>query len=165
MLVKKTFYLVKLHKIQIQIQIHSKGMNFITHFILKSLFRHVKTTHFIPNTKKKKNQILVKVYNILSNYIPITFTYPIPKKAISLHIQRAWITYPFHYNSFEGSKSLISFVPISYPFKGLEFTHFITIHSKGVSHSFHYIPISCPFKGHDYIPIHYIHSLPISYPK
>ena len=83
MLVKKTFYLVKLHKIQIQIQIHSKGMNFITHFILKSLFRHVKTTHFIPNTKKKKKKkrkrkakILVKVYNILSNHIPITFTYP-----------------------------------------------------------------------------------------
>ena len=59
MLVKKTFYLVKLHKVQIQI--HSKGMNFITHFILKSLFRHVKTTHFIPNKKKKKKDISLHI--------------------------------------------------------------------------------------------------------
>ena len=56
---------------------HEFHYTFITHFIPKSFFGHAKTTHFIPNTKKKK------------------------KKAISLHIQRAWITYPFHYNSFE----------------------------------------------------------------
>ena len=114
MLVKKTFYLVKLHKVQIPI--HSKGMNFITHFIPKSFFRHAKTTHSIPN-KKKKKKILVKVYNILSNYIPITFTYP------------------FHTNTKKKN-------PFHYTFKGHELhTYFITIHSKGVSHSFHYIPI------------------------
>ena len=77
MLVKKTFYLVKLHKVQIPI--HSKGMNFITHFIPKSFFGHAKTANFIPNTQKKKKKevkIILKVYNILSNYIPITFKYP-----------------------------------------------------------------------------------------
>ena len=121
MLVNKTFYLVKLHKVQIPI--HSKGMNFITHFIPKSFFRYAKIpiSYLIQSTKykiqkkkkkEKRSKILVKVYNILSNYIPITFTYPIQKKS-------------FHYT-----------------LKGHELhTHFITIHSKGVSHSFHYIPI------------------------
>ena len=80
--------------------------------------------------EKKEAIILVKVYNILSNYIPIAFTYP------------------FHYT-----------------FKGHELhTHFITIHLKGVSHSFHYIPISYPFKGHElHVKIITIYSLPISY--
>ena len=103
------------------ITIHSKGMNFITHSLHISypnpfsVMLRLPISYPIPKKKKekKKRQILVKVYNILSNYIPITFTYPFhtqykkkkKKKTnnnnISLHIQRAWITYPFHYNSFE----------------------------------------------------------------
>ena len=56
---KKTFYLVKLHKVQIPI--HSKGMNFITHFIPKSFFGHAETANFIHNTKKnKKSKSLLK---------------------------------------------------------------------------------------------------------
>ena len=133
MLVKKTFYLVKLHKLQIPI--HSKGMNLITHSLHISYPNPfsimLKLPISYPIHKKKKKikeeaKILVKVYNILFNYIPIL--YPIQKKS-------------FHYT-----------------FKGHELhIHFITIHSKGVSHSFHYIPISYPFIT--------IRSLPISYPK
>ena len=78
MLVKKTFYLVKLHKVQIPI--HSKAINFITHSIHISypnpfsVMLGLPISHPIP--KKKKTKILVKVYNFFSNYIPITFTYP-----------------------------------------------------------------------------------------
>ena len=83
MLVKKTFYLVKLHKVQIPI--HSKGMNFITHLLHISYPNYFSVMLRLPisypiqkekRKKKKKPKILVKVYNILSNHIPITFTYP-----------------------------------------------------------------------------------------
>ena len=117
-------------------------MNFITHLLhisypnpffvmLRLPISYPIHTHTHTHTHThKKAKILVKVYNILSNYIPITFTYPFHtryKKAISLHIQRAWITYPFHYNSFEGSKSLISL-----------HTHFIPIHYN--SFTTHFVP-------------------------
>ena len=81
---KKTFYLVKPHKVKIPI--HSKGMNFITHFIPKSFFGHAKTANYIHNSQKKKVKIIVKIYNILSNYIPITFTYPFHTQYKKSHV-------------------------------------------------------------------------------
>ena len=107
---------------------HEFHYTFVTHFIPKSFFGHAKTTHFIPNTKKKKKkrkkrQILVKVYNILSNYIPITFTYPFHTQYKKSH----FITH---------SKGM-NYIPISLQFiQREEVTHFITYpfhtHSKGM---------------------------------
>ena len=83
MLVKKTFYLVKLH--EVQIPIHSKGVNFIIHSLHISYPNHFSVMLRLPISypihthTHTKGKILVKVYNILSNYIPITFTYPIKK--------------------------------------------------------------------------------------
>ena len=103
-----------------QIPIHLKGMNFITHSSLEKKkclqISSDKTTHFIPNTKKPFHYTF-HTHNIslhiLSSYIPITFTYPIQKKL-------------FHYT-----------------FKGHELhTHFITIHSKGMNFTIHFVTIT-----------------------
>ena len=110
---------------------HEFHYTFFTHFIPKSFFDHAKTTHFIPihthTHTHTKGKILVKVYNILSNYIPITFTYPFhshyKKSNFITHskgmtyipisfqfIWRAWISLPISYpiqkNKNKKSKSL-----------------------------------------------------------
>ena len=116
----KTFYPVKLYNIFFTQSTNSNSFKghefyytFVTHFIPKSFFGHAKTTHFIPNTKKKA-KIHVKVYNILSSYISITFTYP-------FHTQ--YKKKSFHYT-----------------FKGHELhTHFITFHLKGMNFTTHFI--------------------------
>ena len=136
MLVKKTFYLVKLHNVQIPI--HSNGVNFITHSLYISYQNPFSVMLRLPIScpiqKKKGSNPCKSIQHFIylhTHFIPNT------KKAISLHIQRAWITYPFHYNSFEGSKSLISL-----------HTHFIPSQRAWITY-----------------PFITIHSLPISYPK